>query len=270
MHNRPQRAQEETYSPRSQKRIREKELERLSEIIGRKAATKFTKVKDCFRFFDVDKDGTVSREEVRQFFRFMNYQDDTLADKFFDLLDVDGSGEIDHNELSVHLGPHIQPGYAPPRKREIGANPLAQHPAALDLAKNMYRTSYADQVAGRETTVKSDLPSGYSGHVPNLRHGALFKNTAFYDNSARHYHDDRTHQPARDAFPSFKDQKQGAPSAIHKTPGPWSPRPPSGSRVGYTPSPPFANITPTPGPAERSNRSAMVAGAMMGGSMSAR
>lgn len=81
------------------------------------------------------------------------------------------------------------------------------HEAYRDMMQDMYRTSYVDMVSGREVAVKSDFPSGYGGHVPSLRHDALFRETKF----------DRTldalrADPGRDTLPGFKELKDGVPA----------------------------------------------------------
>merc|ERR1719436_1963957 len=83
------------------------------------------------------------------------------------------------------------------------------HETFRDSAKNMFRTSYADMSFGREVAVKSDLPSGYGGHVPSIRHDILFRNTAFDRTTSI-----RRVDPCRDAFPSFEDHIAGIPTAI--------------------------------------------------------
>lgn len=84
---------------------------------------------------------------------------------------------------------------------------LQWHETFRDGAKNMYRTSYQDMSYGREVSVKSDLPSGYGGHVPSLRHDVLFRNTAFDRETTG-----RRFNPNRDAFPEFQDQISGIPT----------------------------------------------------------
>jgi len=87
------------------------------------------------------------------------------------------------------------------------AQQWAWHEAHRDLAKNMYRTSYADMAHGRECHVRSDFPEGYGGHVPSVRHDLLHRNTAIDRHLAL-----RRADPSRDAFPSFLMQKEGLPS----------------------------------------------------------
>jgi len=81
------------------------------------------------------------------------------------------------------------------------------HETFRDSSKNMYRTSYTDMSHGREVCVRSDLPSGYGGHVPSVRHDVLFRNTAFDRETVM-----RRTDANRDAFPSFQDQTSGIPT----------------------------------------------------------
>uniref|UniRef100_A0A7S1AMJ8 Uncharacterized protein n=1 Tax=Noctiluca scintillans TaxID=2966 RepID=A0A7S1AMJ8_NOCSC len=86
---------------------------------------------------------------------------------------------------------------------------LAQHlwhDEHRDHQKNMYRTSYHDMIHCRDVAVKRDMPSGYGGHIPSLRHDVLFRNTRFDDMRADLEH------PHRDTHPSFWEQKAGIPS----------------------------------------------------------
>lgn len=81
------------------------------------------------------------------------------------------------------------------------------HETYRDTVKNMYRSSYSDMVYGKEVSVRSDLPSGYGGHCPSLRHDILFRNTGF----------DRRKEVmkadiSRDAFPAFDGQISGVPT----------------------------------------------------------
>lgn len=82
------------------------------------------------------------------------------------------------------------------------------HEAYRDQAKNMYRTSYMDASHNREVHVKSDMPSGYGGHIQSLRHDVLHRNTAFDRNNMLARQD-----PSRDALPSFVDHIAGIPTA---------------------------------------------------------
>merc|ERR1719387_2517540 len=61
---------------------RDEELRKICSLIGDKVAMKFSHARDAFRFVDVDHDGTISRSEMRYFFRHFNVPDVT-ADRFF-------------------------------------------------------------------------------------------------------------------------------------------------------------------------------------------
>jgi len=88
------------------------------------------------------------------------------------------------------------------------------HEAFRDLSKNQYRTTYTDMAHFKEVNVKSDYPSGYGGHIPNIRHDVLFRNTAFDRVQAL-----RRNDPSRDAHPSFKDHIAGIPTWCAKPQG---------------------------------------------------
>lgn len=99
----------------------------------------------------------------------------------------------------------------------LDVNPSKQwdwHEAFRDASKNQYRTTYSDMIHGRETSLKSDYPSGYGGHIPNVRFDVLHRNTAFDRKWALTRKD-----PSRDAHPSFKDQLAGIPTYCNKPQG---------------------------------------------------
>eukprot|EP00746_Dinoflagellata_sp_MGD_P006084 gnl/MRDRNA2_/MRDRNA2_111828_c0_seq1.p1 gnl/MRDRNA2_/MRDRNA2_111828_c0~~gnl/MRDRNA2_/MRDRNA2_111828_c0_seq1.p1 ORF type:complete len:168 (+),score=11.12 gnl/MRDRNA2_/MRDRNA2_111828_c0_seq1:96-599(+) len=113
-----------------------------------------------------------------------------------------------------------------------------RHETFHDTAKNMYRSSYADMVSGNEISVKSDLPSGYGGHIPSLRHDILFRNTAF-DRTI----DSKRTQTSRDAFPHFGSQISGIPTYCINPRGPKT-MPTAGTIPASTCSPPWAVTLP--------------------------
>lgn len=99
----------------------------------------------------------------------------------------------------------------------LDVNPSKQwewHEAHRDIYRNQYRTTYTDMIHGRETYCKSDYPSGYGGHIPNVRFDVLFRNTAFDRKQTLSRLD-----PSRDAHPSFKDQLAGIPTYCNKPQG---------------------------------------------------
>jgi len=99
------------------------------------------------------------------------------------------------------------------------------HESYRDFQKNMYRTTYSDMSTNQEVHVRSDLPSGFGGHVPSLRHDVLFRNTKFDRIQA-----DRQNDPSRDAMPNFKDHIAGIPTTTLRPQG--ARRPPT---VGVVP-----------------------------------
>jgi len=88
------------------------------------------------------------------------------------------------------------------------------HETYRDTVKNMYRSSYADMVHGHEVSVRSDLPSGYGGHCPSLRHDVLFRNTGFDRKK-----DTMKANFSRDAFPAFDGQINGVPTYCYNPRG---------------------------------------------------
>eukprot|EP00746_Dinoflagellata_sp_MGD_P022710 gnl/MRDRNA2_/MRDRNA2_153168_c0_seq1.p1 gnl/MRDRNA2_/MRDRNA2_153168_c0~~gnl/MRDRNA2_/MRDRNA2_153168_c0_seq1.p1 ORF type:complete len:1041 (+),score=192.19 gnl/MRDRNA2_/MRDRNA2_153168_c0_seq1:149-3271(+) len=97
---------------------RRRELQHLSWLVATKASLKFKSINECFRHLDTTRDGMISRPDIRHFFRTFNLEAD-LADRFFDLLDVQGIGEIDYNELRAQVGPYLAPGYKPPQQAKV-------------------------------------------------------------------------------------------------------------------------------------------------------
>jgi len=86
----------------------EQQLRMMCEQIGQKASEKFRTAREAFRYLDSDKDGRISRGEMRYFFLAYNFPK-VVADRFFDFLDVDGSQHVDYDEFLQLLGPYIQP-----------------------------------------------------------------------------------------------------------------------------------------------------------------
>jgi len=93
---------------------RDHELRQICEQIGLKAAQKFSTVRQAFRYLDADHDGKISRSEMQYFFRAYNFPDQ-IADRFYDRLDHDGSGEVEYSEFMKYIAPYVQPA-------QFGAN----------------------------------------------------------------------------------------------------------------------------------------------------
>jgi Ca2+-binding EF-hand superfamily protein len=80
--------------------------------IAEKASQKFKNTRQAFRFIDEDHDGTISRTEMRYFFRAYDFAP-PVADAFFDFLDPEGNEEIDYETFVGFMSPHfndVRPG----------------------------------------------------------------------------------------------------------------------------------------------------------------
>jgi len=78
--------------------MHDKELKKAMAGIESKFATKYKHVRAAFRAVDLDADGKVDKDEMRNFFRMFGYSEE-LADKFYGILDQDNSGGIDYDEF---------------------------------------------------------------------------------------------------------------------------------------------------------------------------
>lgn len=87
------------------------QLQSICEQIGLKAAEKFSTVRQAFRYLDADHDGKISRSEMQYFFRAYNFSSET-ADRLFDRLDRDASGEVEYSEFMKYVAPYVQPDHA--------------------------------------------------------------------------------------------------------------------------------------------------------------
>jgi len=77
--------------------------------IGEAVSQKHNTVAGAFRYMHMDDDGTVSRQEVRKFFRSYGYTDPHVADMFFDHCADDGL--LNAAEFQSHFSMYIQPGH---------------------------------------------------------------------------------------------------------------------------------------------------------------
>lgn len=101
-----------------------KELEQ----IRLKAVQRFQNANDIFKHVDSDKDGYVSRGEMRHLFRAFSLPQDA-ADQFFERLCEPGRGEASYHELVRQMGPLLDlpggPAVAGAAKRALGVAPPA-------------------------------------------------------------------------------------------------------------------------------------------------
>jgi len=166
---------------------RAKKLEELRDVIGKKMASKFKTVRQCFHYIDVEHKGSIVREDIHRLFknfhlhRSFGVTDMSFADDFYDLLNLDGNEEIDFHELQAFLGPYVHPGHCPTfvSSADPGSgfashiekgkyHPIEQH----DNVKNMFMTSYDGFLSDRHVAhVPSGLMPGYGGFVPRALPG---------------------------------------------------------------------------------------------------
>lgn len=90
----------------------EREFGPLMRVIEIKAAQRFSHARQLFRLVDGNKDGFISRSEVKHLFRAFNLPE-IDADRIFDILDEEASGELEFDEFVRLLLPHLDlPGVA--------------------------------------------------------------------------------------------------------------------------------------------------------------
>lgn len=87
-----------------------RELRKLMSDIGTKLPLKFKHVRDAFRVLDLQRNGCITRVEMRGFFRGFGHDAD-VADTVFDLCDEDGTGEVDFASFMLHFDPVLGPAF---------------------------------------------------------------------------------------------------------------------------------------------------------------
>lgn len=104
----------------------------MCDVVGRKAAERFSTVAECVRFVDLDHDQLVQPGEFHEFFRRLNLPE-AYADRFFRMLDHSGRGQVSYADLCRAIGPYIQPGHEPSRNRvsSLRASAASRSRAAL-------------------------------------------------------------------------------------------------------------------------------------------
>eukprot|EP00928_Gymnodinium_smaydae_P014541 TRINITY_DN15344_c0_g1_i1.p1 TRINITY_DN15344_c0_g1~~TRINITY_DN15344_c0_g1_i1.p1 ORF type:complete len:454 (-),score=110.98 TRINITY_DN15344_c0_g1_i1:63-1424(-) len=92
--------------------------------------TKFRNTRSAFRFVDCDKDGTVSREEMRYFLAQFGYPH--VADDLFDLMDENRTGEITFQRFLCTFDVHANTSVGPAQKLS-GGTPLQDRELDKDI-----------------------------------------------------------------------------------------------------------------------------------------
>jgi len=101
-----------------------KEIREVMRDIGYKVRMSYRRPRDALRGLDLEKDGIIRREEMRDFFRGFN-KSETFADRVFDLLDPDRTGKVDFAEFLAHFDEVLTPAHRQvERAPVIGLNDL--------------------------------------------------------------------------------------------------------------------------------------------------
>lgn len=167
-------------SEQSRERARkvQDEFGHVLNMIGAKARTKWSNPRELFRFAGGGgKDGLISREEMRHFFRCFNMPWQT-ADAFFEAIDEDGSGDVSHMEFMRHVGPHVY--QLAPGKQQQGweALPLPKPaPAPPILAENPVQGPGLPnqiRVKGKLRDAMEDVEHKLETHFKNNLHAFRF------------------------------------------------------------------------------------------------
>lgn len=80
----------------------------LLKLIGSKARERFGNLQQAFRYVDGEKTGSITRSEMRYFFRVFNLPA-TVADDFFDIMDSGRTGLVKYKEFDMCLRPYLEP-----------------------------------------------------------------------------------------------------------------------------------------------------------------
>jgi Ca2+-binding EF-hand superfamily protein len=86
------------------------ELRMLMQDIGRKLPLKFKHSRDAFRTLDLDRNGRITRAEMRGFFRGFGYAED-ISDRVFDLLLEKETGDVNFAAFMAHFDKIIGPQF---------------------------------------------------------------------------------------------------------------------------------------------------------------
>jgi Ca2+-binding EF-hand superfamily protein len=93
------------------------ELKALMIDIGRKLPLKFKHQRDAFRMLDLQRDGRITRTEMRGFFRGFGWGE-KVADRMFDMLKEEPHDEVDYKSFMSHfdkiIGPQFRQGKRQP------------------------------------------------------------------------------------------------------------------------------------------------------------
>ncbi|CAJ1407024.1 unnamed protein product [Effrenium voratum] len=147
---RPQSARPQSARPRVE--VQEPKLhtdfQGLLELIGAKAAARFSSMQQCFRMLDLDHNGRVEIGEIKELLRIFHLPEEA-ADQFFCYLDPEKTGSLDFQVVADVIGQFIKPGY---RNSVVHRSPAPQ--ADEDGTSKVLPRFAHVQVTGGEVDLK--------------------------------------------------------------------------------------------------------------------
>jgi len=144
-----------------------KRLAKTIKTIERKLEEKFKGAQGAFRGIDFNRDGVVSREELRQFFHIYGYEPGD-ADQLYDFLDTQGQGNVHYSDFAKIFdawdGHHKNHGIAAPISVAVGR----ADPEVADIMK-MAREGLLGKFSSAVAAVRflegaASLSSARTGH----------------------------------------------------------------------------------------------------------
>jgi len=148
-----------------QPRHRQGSFDSICHAIAEKATQKFRNTREAFRFIDEDHDGTISKTEMRYFFRAYDFGPE-IADSFFEFLDQYDQGEIPYNDFVAFMSPHfndVRPGSPTLNVEAVQSRATSTTPCPL-LAENVEKVH--KEFAEVLKVIGQKVPSKF----PSLRH----------------------------------------------------------------------------------------------------
>lgn len=129
-------------------------------MVGLKMMIKYSKVSDAFLRLDANRNGQITKAELKRFFRNCNVPDG-CCDQFFAYMDKDDSGAVDYMEMRGALAPYIQPG---PGNREQGYS--VGH--GCDMPPNCIATArHSPRQGGSGHGPSDQAPAASTAHGPS-------------------------------------------------------------------------------------------------------
>jgi len=120
-----------------------KELREVMRDIGHKVRMSYKRPRDALRPLDLQKDGIIRKEEMRDFFRGFN-KSESFADQVFTLLDPSGTGKVDFSEFLMHFDEVLTPAH-----RQVERAPVI---GLADLGRSMQAATVVNAIGHRMLT----------------------------------------------------------------------------------------------------------------------